>query len=185
MAPIVMPAVSAFSTFSIRTSRSTERPLASPWPASGRELTPEPSVATLARPPERLRGNWRLCLPPSPSKEHESGAAADQHGERPWLRHAHASHQRERVGEVLGLAGIRAEKLEGSRGGATAPDDAAQAAGAPDEGDGEGERARRGARGRGRTAERAGERGAAAVILREVTVGDDLMERVAEVGVLR
>src|SRR5215831_17920172 len=37
MAPIVMPAVTAFSTFSIRISRSTERPLASPGPASGRE----------------------------------------------------------------------------------------------------------------------------------------------------
>src|SRR5262252_6178434 len=86
MAPIVMPAVTAFSTFSIRISRSTERPLASPWPASGREPTPEPSVATLARPQalaEQLAPTWHNLTMPSGWAQNRT----------PWNRAAEARHR--------------------------------------------------------------------------------------------
>src|SRR5499427_7606289 len=86
MAPIVMPAVTAFSTFSIRISRSTERPLASPWPASGRELTPEPSVATLARP----RALAEQLAPTSHNLTMPSGWAQNR---TPWNRAAEARHR--------------------------------------------------------------------------------------------
>src|SRR5439155_20455185 len=61
MQPIVMPAVTAFSTFSIRISRSTELALSSRSPARerwrlrllryfpGAELAPDRNAATLAR----------------------------------------------------------------------------------------------------------------------------------------